>query len=130
MKLGLGERPATIGKGAGREMAGEARVTAFQPAGDRAAAALIPLYLWIVLNALDALLTWRGIPMGAFEANPALAALAHHTSVPTMLVIKVLMASALGVAIWQRRKLLVLLALDVLMVGIVAFNAFVISFFL
>ncbi len=91
---------------------------------------ILPLYLWIVLNGMDALLTWRGIPMGASEANPALAALAHHTSVPTMLLIKLLIAGILGLAIWQRRKLLMLIALDMFMLTIVTFNAAVIAFFL
>lgn len=131
MTLHISGQPHQTRSSGSRDLGGGAMSMSLQPTAARAAAlGVLSLYLWIALNGMDALLTWRGIPMGAFEVNPALAALAHHTSVPTMLLVKLLIASLIGVAIWRRRKVLVLTTLNVLMLGVVTFNAVVIAFFL
>ena len=86
------------------------------------------LQAWIGLNVTDAILTALSFLLGAVEVNPFLAAMAATLSLPSMLVIKVLFAVALGGAIWRRRAFRVLRVLNVVMLVVVAFNALMITY--
>ena len=86
------------------------------------------LQAWIGLNTADAILTGIAFPLGAVELNPYLAAIAASLSVETMLLIKVLFALAVGGAIWQRRAFRILRVLNFSMVGVVLYNALIITY--
>ena len=83
----------------------------------------IPLLLqaWIGLNAADALLTGIALPLGAMELNPFLASVA-------MLLIKILFAVAMGGAVLLRGKARVLRFMNWIMVGVVLYNALIITY--
>ncbi|MFQ5860008.1 MAG: DUF5658 family protein [Dehalococcoidia bacterium] len=83
---------------------------------------------WIGLNTADAILTGISFPLGAVEVNPYLAAMASTMSLERMLLIKILFAVAIGAAVWRRRAYRLLRLLNWAMVGVVLFNAFMITY--
>ena len=83
---------------------------------------------WIGLNTVDALLTAVAFPLGAIEVNPYLAAIAGTLSLEAMLLIKVLFAVAVGGAIVRRGAFRVLKVLNFAMVGVVFYNALMITY--
>jgi len=60
------------------------------------------LSMWLVLNALDSLVTWHTLSLGGFEANPALrlASYAHGDAI--MLAVKMALALLIGLLVWKR----------------------------
>ena len=90
----------------------------------------VPLLLqaWIGLNAADALLTGIALPLGAMELNPFLASVATSLSIERMLLMKVLFAVALGGAVFLRGKTRVLRFMNWIMVGVVLYNALIITY--
>ena len=90
----------------------------------------IPLLLqaWIGLNVADALLTGIAIPLGAIELNPFLASVAASLSVERMLLMKILFAVAMGGAVLLRGKTRVLRFMNWMMVGVVLYNAMIITY--
>ena len=83
---------------------------------------------WLGLNGADALLTGLSFLLGAVELNPFLGTIALALSVPQMLVIKVLLAVALGGALWLRRALRTMRLLNWAMVWVVVYNALIITY--
>ncbi|MDO8751752.1 MAG: DUF5658 family protein [Dehalococcoidia bacterium] len=86
------------------------------------------LLAWVSLNAADALLTGLSFLMGARELNPFLGTIALALSVPQMLVIKLLLAVALGGALWLRRSFGTFRVLNWAMSWVVMYNALVITY--
>lgn len=86
------------------------------------------LLAWIGLNFADALLTGLSLPLGAMELNPFLGSIALAFSIERMLFIKILFAVAMGGALWQRNAFKVLRVLNFAMVGIVMYNAMIITY--
>lgn len=90
----------------------------------------VPLLLqaWIGLNAADALLTGIAIPLGAIELNPFLSSVATSLSVERMLLVKILFAVAMGGAVLLRGKFRMLRFMNWIMVGVVLYNAMIITY--
>ena len=90
----------------------------------------IPLLLqaWIGLNAADALLTGIAFPLGAIELNPYLAHIAGSLGIERMLLIKVLFAVSIGGAVWLRGMERMLRFMNWIMVGVVLYNAMIITY--
>ncbi len=86
------------------------------------------LQTWIGLNAADAILTGLSVSLGAVELNPFLAAVASSFSIERMLLIKVLLAVALGGAMWRRGKRRILQIMNSAMVAVVMYNALIITY--
>ena len=86
------------------------------------------LQAWVGLNAADALLTALSFPLGAVEFNPFLGTIALALSPERMLLIKLLFAIAVGGALWNRRAYRVMRTLNWALVGIVMFNALIITY--
>ena len=86
------------------------------------------LSAWIGLNAADVLLTALSLAMGAVELNPYLAAIAANLSPEQMLTVKLLLAVAVGGAVYQRGARNMLRSLNWLMVGVVPYNALIITY--
>ncbi|MEX2598395.1 MAG: DUF5658 family protein [Dehalococcoidia bacterium] len=88
------------------------------------------LSAWILLNLLDALLTWTGISLGASEASPHLNAVAHTLGLEGMLLIKLAAAVAVGCVLWWRHAFRIFRGVNALMALVVLNNALVIGFLL
>ena len=90
----------------------------------------IPLLLqaWIGLHAADALLTAVAIQLEGVELNLFLASLADSFSVGRMLMMKILFAVALDGAVVLRGKTGVLRSMNWIMVGVVMYNAMIITY--
>ena len=86
------------------------------------------LRAWIGLNAADALLTGMSFALGARELNPFLGTIALALSVERMLLIKMLFAVALGGALWNRRAYGMIRVLNWSLIGVVMFNALIITY--
>ncbi len=86
------------------------------------------LLAWIGLNFADVLLTGLSIPLGAIELNPFLGTIALALSLERMLFIKTMFAVAIGGALWQRNAFRPLRVLNFAMVGIVMYNALIITY--
>jgi hypothetical protein len=80
------------------------------------------------LNAADALLTGIAIPLGAVELNPFLASIAASLSIERMLLVKILFAVAMGGAVVLRGKTRMLRFMNWIMVGVVLYNAMIITY--
>lgn len=86
------------------------------------------LQAWVGLNAADALLTGIAIPLGAVELNPFLASIAASLSIERMLLVKILFAVAMGGAVVLRGKTRMLRFMNWIMVGVVLYNAMIITY--
>ena len=90
----------------------------------------IPLVLqaWIGLHAADALLTGIAFPLGAIELNPFLASIAASFGAERMLLMKFLLSVAMGRAVWLSGKRRMLRTMNWVMVGVVLYNAMIITY--
>lgn len=90
----------------------------------------IPLVLqaWIGLHAADALLTGIAFPLGAIELNPFLAIIAASFGVEHMLLMKLLFSGAMGGTIWLCGKRRMLRTMNWIMLGVVLYNAMIITY--
>jgi len=86
------------------------------------------LRYWIWLNTADALLTGLALALGTSEANPLLNLFAAQLGNPGMLFVKTLFAIALGGILWQRRTFQILNGMNFLMMMVVVYNMFVITY--
>ncbi len=86
------------------------------------------LQAWIGLNAADALLTALSFALGAVEFNPYLGTIALALSPQRMLVIKLLLAVAIGGALWQRKAHRILRVLNGAFVLVIMYNAIIITY--
>ena len=86
------------------------------------------LQAWIGLNAVDALLTGVSFALGAMELNPFLGSIALALRLERMLLIKVFFAIAIGGALWNRRAFRMMKVLNWALVGVVAYNALIITY--
>ena len=86
------------------------------------------LRYWIVLNAMDAVLTGLAISLGALEANLILNLFAARIGIAGMLFVKTLMAISIGGVLWERGMFSALSKLNVAMIGVVIYNMLVITY--
>ena len=86
------------------------------------------LHAWIILNGLDAILTWVSLSLGAIEGNPFLSTLNDSLGTQHMLLIKFLSAVVIGVIIWQRGRWQMWKFLNWGMVGVVTWNMIIIGY--
>ena len=86
------------------------------------------LHAWIGLNAADVLLTALSFALGAAEINPFLGTIALALSPQKMLLIKLLFAFAIGGALWNRGAFKMLWVLNWALVGVVVYNALIITY--
>lgn len=80
------------------------------------------LWFWIALNVLDAALTAYLLGMGGTEGNPMLSLAQLHLGVGGMLLIKITLASFIGLVIASRGQTRTLKAASVLMTVVVVYN--------
>ena len=86
------------------------------------------LVAFIAVNGADALLTALSVlALGADELNPFLAAIAWNDGVEKMLLVKILLAVAIGGALWQRRAYRTLRLLNWAFAAIVMYNGLLIT---
>ena len=86
------------------------------------------LVAFIAVNGADALLTALSVlALGANELNPFLAAIAWNDGVEKMLLVKILLAVAIGGALWQRQAYRTLRVLNWAFAAIVMYNALLIT---
>lgn len=95
-----------------------------------AAPGLLALVLWVTLNTADAFLTWRSFNIGAVEFNPLLVQVQSTVGDEGMLLVKLLLASAVGAYVWSRGKKRILRAINWLMTGVVTYNVAIIGYLL
>ncbi|MBI4202226.1 MAG: hypothetical protein HY532_03820 [Chloroflexi bacterium] len=88
----------------------------------------MPYVAWLGLNAADLLLTGTAFLLGARELNPFLGTIAIALSTERMFLIKLLLAVALGGALWQRRAFTTMRLLNWAMIGVVVYNALIITY--
>jgi len=86
------------------------------------------LLAWLGINGADALLTGLSILLGAVELNPFLGTIGLALGIERMLLVKLLLALALGGALWQRRAVRSLKLLNWAMSGVVMYNALIITY--
>ena len=86
------------------------------------------LQAWIGLNAADALLTALSFALGAVELNPYLGTIALALGPQRMLMVKLLLAVAIGGALWQRKAHGTLRVLNGAFVLVVMYNALIITY--
>ena len=86
------------------------------------------LQAWIGLNAADALLTALSFALGTVEFNPYLGTIALALGPQRMLMVKLLLAVAVGGALWQRKARGVLRVLNCAFVLVVMYNALIITY--
>jgi hypothetical protein len=60
------------------------------------------LALWLVLNALDSIVTWYTLSLGGHEANPALRLASYAHGDVIMLAVKMALALLIGLLVWRR----------------------------
>ena len=88
----------------------------------------MPLLAWIGINAADALLTGMSLSLGGLEFNPFLGTIALALNLEQMLLIKVLLAVAMGGVLWQRSAFRTLRLLNWAMVMVVMYNALIFTY--
>ena len=86
------------------------------------------LRYWVILNAIDALLTGLALMLGAVEGNMILQLFSSQIGDMSMLFVKVLIAMAIGGILWERGKMRILVALNYAMVAVVFYNMLVITY--
>ncbi len=86
------------------------------------------LRYWVILNAIDALLTGIALMLGATEGNMILQLFSSQIGDASMLFVKVLIALAIGGILWERGKARILVALNYAMVVVVIYNMLVITY--
>ena len=86
------------------------------------------LRYWVILNAIDALLTGLALMLGAVEGNMVLQLFSSQIGDMSMLFVKVLIALAIGGILWERGKTRILVALNYAMVAVVFYNMLVITY--
>ncbi len=81
-----------------------------------------PIYILLLLNALDVLTTHIGLQMGAVEANPVVSGLMGGLGESAAYMIKLTVVLAAALLIWKVGKVGALKWLNLAMAGIVASN--------
>jgi hypothetical protein len=88
-----------------------------------------PLVAWLAVNFFDALLTYVLIGMGGIEGNPALAKLQTLVGSNGMLVAKLSLAAAVGLALTIHEKSHLIVLASRLMGPVVLYNAALIAYY-
>ena len=86
------------------------------------------LRYWVILNAVDALLTGLALMLGAVEGHMILLLFSSQSGDMSMLFVKVLIALAIRGILWERGKTRILVALNYAMVAVVFYNMLVITY--
>ena len=86
------------------------------------------LRYWVILNAIDALLTGLALMLGAVEGNMILQLFSSQIGDMSTLFVKVLVALAIGGILWERGKTRILVALNYAMVVVVVYNMLVTTY--
>ena len=86
-----------------------------------------PLVAWLAVNFFDALLTYVLIGMGGIEGNPALAKVQALVGSNGMLLAKLSLAAAVGLALTMREKGHLLVLASRLMGLVVVYNTIVLA---
>ena len=87
----------------------------------------VQLLYWVLLNAVDALLTGLAMSLGATEANPILNLFAADMGIIGMISTKTLMGVWIGSVLLDRKMLGALRKLNFAMLGLVIYNMLVIT---
>lgn len=85
------------------------------------------LTVWLILNCLDAAITWLCLSEGMTEANPFLTLAIQTGGLSFMIAVKTSLALLLGILIWKRGNHLLNNALNVGMTLIVILNCLLVA---
>lgn len=88
---------------------------------------LWPLEAWLLLNGLDALLTWLGLHYGAGEGNPGIAFLVDSLGPEGAMALKLVVALIMGGLVWRAKRSGLWKGLNWAMAGVVTWNLLVLG---